>query len=172
MSALLDAGDLKVVNESQQRPMQVGATVIDSEKETSSSLFVERTNAPEGFLNCVDKSEYSGQILQAFDDAGGLRSSNLVGLDEPANMAGSPLKRHLWPESAHVVYDAIKMNRGCSAVLQKLMGKLESKMADLKKVIKEVKRPKKTGQTSSLNVKLVSVPLRRANAKVLYPLKF
>ncbi|KAK6153987.1 hypothetical protein DH2020_013626 [Rehmannia glutinosa] len=161
------------------RPVQVGATIIDSEKETSNS-FVERTNAREGFLNCVDTSEPTGKKSEACDDAGGTQPSDLVEWSEPGtdDVAGLPLKTSHFPKSALAFVDAIKKNRSCQKLIRSKMMQMEARIEELDKLMERVKIlkdfqvacKKRTGralsQKKDARVQLISVPKLRANIKV------
>ncbi|XP_011084456.1 uncharacterized protein LOC105166700 isoform X1 [Sesamum indicum] len=160
------------------RPVQVGATIIDSEKETSDS-FPERTNAREGFLNCVDKNEPTGQKSEACDDAGRLHSDllewNGPGIDD---VVGLPLKSSHFPKSAVAFVDAIKKNRSCQKLIRNKMMQMEARIEELKKLMELVKIlrdfqvacKKRTGralsQKKDARVQLISVPKLRANTKL------
>ncbi|KAI3463736.1 hypothetical protein Pfo_020399 [Paulownia fortunei] len=160
------------------RPVQVGATITDSEKGTSNS-FVERTNAQEGFLNCVDTSEPTGKKSDASDDAGGRQPSDLVewngsGADD---VAGLPLKTSHFPKSALAFVDAIKKNRTCQKLIRSKMVQMEARIEELKKLMERVKIlkdfhvacKKRTGralsQKKDARVQLISLPKLRANMK-------
>ncbi|KAL3818630.1 hypothetical protein ACJIZ3_004535 [Penstemon smallii] len=165
-------------NDFLDRYVQVGATAIDSDKETSKSLFVERTNAREGFLNCVDKSGPIGQNLQASDDIGGRQ--NVVEWDRPEgdDVAGLPLKSSHFPKSAHAFVDAIKKNRSCQKLIRSKMMQMEARIEELKKLMERVKIlkdfhvacRKRTGRALSqkrdARVQLISVPKQRTNSKL------
>ncbi|KAH6795019.1 hypothetical protein C2S52_005496 [Perilla frutescens var. hirtella] len=158
------------------RPEQVGATIIDSEKETSNS-FVERTNAREGFLNCVDTSEPNGNEIEACDHVGG--SSDLVEWNGPGadDVTGLPLKTSNFPNSALAFVDAIKKNRSCQKLIRSKMMQMEARMEELGKLIERVRIlkdfqvvcKKRTGRALSQKkdprVQLISVPKLRANMK-------
>ncbi|KAL0429528.1 UNVERIFIED_CONTAM: hypothetical protein Sradi_0578800 [Sesamum radiatum] len=160
------------------RPAQVGATIIDSEKETSDS-FPERTNAREGFLNCVDKNEPTDQKSEACDDAGRL-PSDLVEWNGPAvdDVVGLPLKSYHFPKSAAAFVDAIKKNRSCQKLIRSKMMQMEARIEELKKLMELVKIlrdfqvacKKRTGRALSqkrdARVQLISVPKLRANMKL------
>ncbi|KAL0425344.1 UNVERIFIED_CONTAM: Myb-like protein L [Sesamum radiatum] len=161
-----------------RRPVQVGATIIDSEKETSDS-FPERTNAREGFLNCVDKNEPTGQKSEACDDAGRL-PSDLVEWSRPGvdDVVGLPLKSSHFPKSAVTFVDAIKKNRSCQKLIRSKMMQMEARIEELKKLMELVKIlrdfqvacKKRTGralsQKKDARVQLISVPKLRANMKL------
>lgn len=165
------------------RPVQVGATIIDSEKETSNS-FVERTNAREGFLNCVDTSEPTGKKSKACDDAGGRQPSDLVEWNGPGadDVAGLPLKTCHFPKSAVAFVEAIKKNRSCQKLIRSKMMHMEARIEELNKLIERVKIlkdfqvacKKRTGralsQKKDARVQLISLPKLRGNMKVLNPL--
>lgn len=160
------------------RHEQVGATIIDSEKETSNS-FVERTNAREGFLNCVDTSEPTKK-LEACDHAGG--SSDVVECYGPGadNVVGLPLITSHFPNSALAFVDAIKKNRSCQKLLRGKMMQMEARMEELGKLIERVRIlkdfqvacKKRTGRALSQKkdprVQLISVPKLRGKMKVCY----
>ncbi|KAL1554764.1 hypothetical protein AAHA92_15288 [Salvia divinorum] len=158
------------------RHEQVGATIIDSEKETSNS-FVERTNAREGFLNCVDTSQPTGKNVEACDNAGG--SSDLAEWDETGvdDEAGLPLKTSQFPNSALAFVDAIKKNRLCQKLIRSKMMQVEARMEELGKLIEgvrilkdfQVDSKKRIGRSFSQKkdprVQLISVPKLKANMK-------
>ncbi|XP_051119227.1 uncharacterized protein LOC127243311 isoform X2 [Andrographis paniculata] len=159
-------------------PVQVGATIISSEKE-STNRFVERTNAREGFLNCVDASEPPVQSSKACDDAGGRQTSDFVECNGPVtdDLANLPIQTSHFPDSALVFIDAIKKNRSCQKLLRSKMLQLEARAEELKKLINRVKILKdfqlackrKTGRALSQKkdprVQLISVPKLRATKK-------
>ncbi|KAG6411125.1 hypothetical protein SASPL_129199 [Salvia splendens] len=155
---------------------QVGATIIDSEKETSNS-FVERTNAREGFLNCVDTSEPTGKNVEACDNAGGssdLAEWNETGVDDEAEL---PLRTSQFPNSALAFVDAIKKNRLCQKLIRSKMMQVEARMEELDKLIEgvrilknfQVDSKKRIGRSFSQKkdprVRLISVPKLKANLK-------
>lgn len=158
----------------------MGATIIDSEKETSNS-FVDRTNAREGFLNCVDTSGPTGEKVETCDHAGG--SSKLVEWNGsgPNDVAALPLKTSHFPNSALAFVDAIKKNRSCQKLIRSKMMHMEARMEELGKLIDRVRVlkdfqvacKKRTGRALSQKkdprVQLISVPKLRANMKV-FPL--
>ncbi|GFP86225.1 myb-like protein l [Phtheirospermum japonicum] len=160
-------------------PVQVGSNIIDSEKETSNS-FVERTNAREGFLNCVDTSEPIGKEAEACDDAGGTKPSDLAELNGPGtdDVTGLPLKSSQFPKSALAFVDAIKQNRSFQKVIRSKMTQMEARMEELKKLTERVKIlkdfqvacKKRTGralsQKKDARVQLISLPKLRANTKL------
>ncbi|XP_075503533.1 uncharacterized protein LOC142540937 isoform X2 [Primulina tabacum] len=159
------------------RPVQVG--IIDSEKESSNSLFGDRTNAREGFLNCVDSSEPTTQKPVACDDDSGIQSFDLVEMGGPGSdaAAGFEHKRSNFPKSALAFIDAIKKNRSYQKLIRCKMMQIEARMEELKKLIERVKIlkdfrvacKKRTGRALSrkkdARVQLISVPKLRANSK-------
>ncbi|KAK6127648.1 hypothetical protein DH2020_038627 [Rehmannia glutinosa] len=178
-AAYNDGSKMDNMDDFLHRPVQVGATIIDSEKETSNS-FVERTNAREGFLNCVDTSEPTGKKSEACDDAGGTQPSDLVEWSEPGtdDVAGLPLKTSHFPKSALAFVDAIKKNRSCQKLIRSKMMQMEARIEELDKLMERVKIlkdfqvacKKRTGralsQKKDARVQLISVPKLRANIKV------
>ncbi|KAG8388014.1 hypothetical protein BUALT_Bualt02G0081200 [Buddleja alternifolia] len=177
-SAYSDGGFKDNKEDFLHRPLQVGATTIDSGKETSNS-FIERTNAREGFLNCVDTSEPTGQKSEACNDAGRRQPSDLVEWDELGadDVAGLPLKGSHFPKSALAFVDAIKKNRSCQKLIRSKMMQMEARIEELKKMMDRVKIlkdfhvacKKRTGralsQKKDARVHLISVPRLRANTK-------
>ncbi|XP_057770505.1 uncharacterized protein LOC130990303 isoform X2 [Salvia miltiorrhiza] len=158
------------------RPEQVGATIIDSEKETSNS-FVERTNAREGFLNCVDTSEPTGKKVEVCDNAGGSSDTvewNELGVDDVAEL---PLRTSHFPNSALAFVDAIKKNRSCQKLIRSKMMQMEARMEELGKLIERVRilkdfqvdckkrRGRALSQKKDHRVQLISVPKLKANMK-------
>ncbi|KAK6127651.1 hypothetical protein DH2020_038601 [Rehmannia glutinosa] len=180
-AAYNDGSKIDNVDDFLHRPVQVGATIIDSEKETSNS-FVERTNVREGFLNCVDTSEPTGKKSEACDDAGGTQPSDLVEWSEPGtdDVAGLPLKTSHFPKSALAFVDAIKKNRSCQKLIRSKMMQMEARIEELDKLMERVKIlkdfqvacKKRTGralsQKKDARVQLISVPKLRANIKDEY----
>ncbi|KAL2478914.1 uncharacterized protein Fot_47928 [Forsythia ovata] len=162
-------------------PEQVGASVIDSEKETSNNLIVERTNAHEGFSNCVDTKEAGAQLPEACDDEGvvGARPSNLIEWDGPRgdDVAGLPVRNSDFPSSALAFVDAIKKNRSCQKLMRSKLGEIEARIEEIKRLKDRVKILKdfqvacrmRTGrafsQKKDARVQLISVPKLKANAK-------
>lgn len=156
------------------RPVQVGATIIDSEKETSNN-FVERTNAREGFLDYVDNNE-PGTTSEACDDAGGRHPPG----DDV--MAGLPRQTSHFPESALAFIDAIKKNRSCQKLIRSKMMQMEARIEELNKLVGRVKILKdfqasckrRTGralsQKKDARVQLISLPKQRATSKVFFVL--
>lgn len=160
------------------RPVLVGATIIDSEKETSNN-FVERTNAREEFLNCVDNNEPE-TTSEACDDAGGSHPCDSVKWDRTGDdiMAGLPLKTSQFPKLALAFVDAIKKNRSCQKLIRSKMMQLEARIEELNKLVGRVKILKdfqaackrRTGralsQKKDARVQLISLPKLRATMKV------
>ncbi|KAL8056673.1 hypothetical protein ABFX02_04G134400 [Erythranthe guttata] len=150
------------------RTVQVGDTIIDSEKETSNS-FVERTNAREGFLNCVDTKDPTQKESEASHDAHTRQPSD--------DVAKSPLKNSDFPKSALAFVDAIKKNRSCQKLIRTKMMQMESRIEELNKLKERVKIlkdfqvacKKRTGRSLSqkkdARVQLISLPKLRANMK-------
>lgn len=163
-------------------PEQVGATVVDWEKETSNNFIVKRTNAQEGFSNCVDTKEAAAQLTEACDDESvvGERPSNLFEWDGPRtnDVAGLPVRNSDFPSSALAFVDAIKKNRSCQKLMRSKLGEIEARIEEIKrlkdrvKILKDfqVACRKRTGrafsQKKDARVELISVPKLRANAKV------
>ncbi|KAL3640739.1 hypothetical protein CASFOL_015707 [Castilleja foliolosa] len=162
------------------RPVQVGCNIIDSEKETSNS-FVEKTNAGEGFPNCVDTNRPIGKEAEACDDAGGTKTtSDFVECNGPGtdDMAGLSLKSSQFPKSALAFVDAIKQNRSFQKVIRRKMTQMEARMEELKKLTERVKTLKdfqigckiRTGralsQKKDARVQLISLPKLKANTKL------
>lgn len=163
-------------------PEQVGATVVDWEKETSNNFIVKRTNAQEGFSNCVDTKEAAAQLTEACDDESvvGERPSNLFEWDGPRtnDVAGLPVRNSDFPSSALAFVDAIKKNRSCQKLMRSKLGEIEARIEEIKrlkdrvKILKDfqVACRKRTGrafsQKKDARVQLISVPKLRANAKV------
>ncbi|KAL6518141.1 hypothetical protein OROMI_033842 [Orobanche minor] len=153
------------------RPVQVGSTNIDSEQETSNS-FVERTNAREGFLNCVDTSEPTGEKAEACDKVGGTQPSGLV------EWNGLPLRSSHFPKSALAFVDALKKNRSCQKLIRSKMIQVEARLEELNKLMEHVKMlkdfqvacRKRTGralsQKKDASVQLISLPKQKANMKL------
>ena len=178
---LFDAGSLKDnFEEFSHTHEQVGATIIDSEKETSNS-FVERTNAREGFLNCVDTSEPTGKNVEACDNTGGssdIAEWNETGVDDEAEL---PLRTSQFPNSALAFVAAIKKNRLCQKLIRSKMMQVEARMEELDKLIEgvrilkdfQVDSKRRIGRSFSQKkdprVRLISVPKLKANMKVFYP---
>ncbi|KAK4414211.1 Myb-like protein L [Sesamum alatum] len=177
-AAFSDGGLKDNLEDFVHRPVQVGATIIDSEKETSDS-FTERTNAREGFLNCVDRSEPTGQKSEACDDTGRLPSDLVewkgTGVED---VVGLPLNSSHFPKSAVAFVDAIKKNRSCQKLIRSKMMQMEARIEELKKLMELVKIlrdfqvacKKRTGralsQKKDARVQLISVPKLRANTKL------
>ncbi|KAL9170279.1 hypothetical protein ABFS82_04G134600 [Erythranthe guttata] len=150
------------------RTVQVGDTIIDSEKESSNS-FVERTNAREGFLNCVDTKDPTEKESEASHDAHTRQPSD--------DVAKSPLKNSDFPKSALAFVDAIKKNRSCQKLIRTKMMQMESRIEELNKMKERVKIlkdfqvacKKRTGRSLSqkkdARVQLISLPKLRANMK-------
>ncbi|PIN22504.1 hypothetical protein CDL12_04778 [Handroanthus impetiginosus] len=178
-AAYNDGGLKDNMEEDLHRPVQVGGTIIDSEKETSNS-FIDRTNAREGFLNCVDTSERTGKKSEACDSAGGTRHSDLAVWNEPGgddDVAGLPVESSHFPKSALAFVDAIKKNRSCQKFIRSKMMQMEARIEELNQLKERVKIlkdfqvacKKRTGralsQKKDARVQLISVPKRRANVK-------
>ncbi|XP_073136972.1 uncharacterized protein [Henckelia pumila] len=176
-AAYSDGGLKDNIEDALHRPVQVG--IIDSEKESSNSLFGDRTNAREGFLNCVDSSEPTTQKPVACDDDSGIQSFDLVewGGPGPDAATGFQLKNSNFPKSALTFVDAIKKNRSCQKLIRSKMIQIEARMEELKKLTERVKIlkdfhvacKKRTGRALSrkkdARVQLISLPKLRANSK-------
>lgn len=163
-----------------RRPEQVGTTIIHSEKETSNS-FLDRTNAREGFLNCVDTNDPTREKVETCDHAVAssmMVESNGSGANDVATL---PFKTSHFPNSALAFLDAIKKNRSCQKLIRSKMMHVESRMEELGKLIDRVRIlkdfqvacKKRTGRALSQKkdprVQLISVPKLRANMKVIPP---
>lgn len=136
-------------------------------------MFVESSNAWEGFPNCVDNSSSDNQNVEA-------QHTNLIewhktGVDDTAIV---PVKESSFPRSAQAFVDAIKKNRSCQKLLRSKLMHIEARMEEIKKlkdlvkILKgfQVSCRKRTGralsQKKDARVQLISVPKIRGNAKV------
>ncbi|KAK4735880.1 hypothetical protein R3W88_010141 [Solanum pinnatisectum] len=153
---------------------QVGVTNISSEKETSNNLFVERTNAEEGFPACVDR------IIQISEGRSNdvANSQNLTeGHDSGAETTAASVNSSCLPKSAHAFLDAIRKNRSCQKVMRDKMMQTEARLEELKKLTERVKILKSfqltckkrmgraLSQKRDARVQLISLPKQRFSAK-------
>ncbi|KAM3268765.1 hypothetical protein P3S67_030729 [Capsicum chacoense] len=154
---------------------QVGVTNITSEKETSNNLFVETTNAEEGFPACVDRTIQISE--ECSNDVA--RSKNLTdGHDSGAETTAISVNSSRFPKSAHAFVDAIKKNRACQKLIREKMMQTEARLEELKKLKERVKIlksfqltcKKKMGRALSqkrdARVQLISLPKQRFSAKL------
>lgn len=160
---------------------QVGVTNIASEKETSNNLFVESSNAWEGFPNCVDKNSSDSQNSEACSKIiAQAQHSNLIkwqntGAEDTSIL---PVKESGFPNSAQAFINAIKKNRSFQKLLRAKLMHIEARVEEIRKLKDRVKIlkdfqagcRKRTGralsQKKDARVQLISLPKIRANAKV------
>ncbi|TMW99976.1 hypothetical protein EJD97_001594 [Solanum chilense] len=153
---------------------QVGLTNISSEKETSNNLFVERTNAEEGFPACVDRT------IQIFEGCSNdvASSQNLTeGHNFDAETTEASVNSFCLPKSAHAFLDAIRKNRSCQKVMRDKMMQTEARLEELKKLSERVKILKSfqltckkrmgraLSQKRDARVQLISLPKQRFSSK-------
>ncbi|KAK4362027.1 hypothetical protein RND71_017268 [Anisodus tanguticus] len=146
---------------------QVGVTYITSEKETSNNLFVERTNAEEGFPACVDETI---QIPEGC-------TNDIEWHDSGAETTIVSVNPVRFPKSAQAFVDAIKKNRSCQKIIRDKMMQVEARLEELKKLKERVKilkgfqlaTKKRMGRALSqkrdAHVQLISLPKQRFSAK-------
>ena len=163
-------------------PEQVGATNIASGKESSNTLFVERTNIGEGFPDCVDASIATTHESESIIDSGpethpsGLIQRHGSGTENVA--ISSPIRDSGFPKYAQELLDAIKKNRSCQKFLRNKLMQIESRIEENKKLRERVKilkdfqvtYRKRMGRALSqkrdARVQLIYTSKLRSNAKV------
>ncbi|XP_017235844.1 uncharacterized protein LOC108209447 isoform X2 [Daucus carota subsp. sativus] len=157
---------------------QVGASIIDSEKETSNNLF-SRTNIAKEFPDSVDScitgnfSEppteiaHENQVSDKFD--------NHLSCDD--NIALTPVEDSAFPKSAQAFLDAIKKNRSCQKYLRSKLIQIESRIEENTKLRNSIKALKgfqfccrrRTGlelsQKKDARLQLIQVPKLRVDSK-------
>lgn len=154
---------------------QVGLTNISSEKETSNNLFVERTNAEEGFPACVDRTI---QISEGCSNDVASSQNLIEGHNFDAETTEASLNSFCLPKSAHAFLDAIRKNRSCQKVMRDKMMQTEARLEELKKLTERVKILKSfqltckkrmgraLSQKRDARVQLISLPKQRFSSKV------
>lgn len=167
-----------------QKP-QVGASIIDSEKETSNNLY-SRTNIAKEFPDSVDAC-ITGNISEPPTEIyHGNQVSDLFNghMSCDDNIASSPSEDSAFPKSAQAFLDAIKKNRSCQKYLRSKLMQIESRIEENAKLRNSIKALKgfqfccrrRTGlelsQKKDARLQLIQVPKLRVDAKVCILLLF
>ncbi|XP_074357243.1 uncharacterized protein LOC141696975 isoform X1 [Apium graveolens] len=160
-----------------QKP-QVGASNIDSEKETSNNLY-RRTNIAKEFPDSVD-AYITGNISEPPTE---INHENQVSdlfnghMSCDDNIAALPAEDSAFPKSAQAFLDAIKKNRTCQKYLRSKLMQIESRIEENTKLRNNIKALKgfqfccrrRTGlelsQKKDARLQLIQVPKLRVDAK-------
>ncbi|KAG2667556.1 hypothetical protein I3760_15G121600 [Carya illinoinensis] len=119
-----------------KKPEQVHASSLSLEKETTDNLFVNRTDACEGFTDADDFCN-----SRSLDDNEGVQRSGLIESHQSraCNSPMLPLKKSCFPKSALLLLDAIKKNRSSQRFLRSKLIQLEARIEENKRLKERVK---------------------------------
>jgi len=119
-----------------KKPEQVHASRLSLEKETSSTLFVNRANSCEGFTDAEDFCN-----TRSLGDNGGIQPSGFFESHQSDSCKSSmlPHKKSCFPKSALLLLDAIKKNRSSQKFFRSKLIQLEARIEENKKLKEHAK---------------------------------
>lgn len=118
-----------------KKPEQVHASSLSLEKETTNTLFVNRTNSCEGFTDSEDFSN-----TRSYADNMAIQPSGPVeSHQKDACKLSMPLKKSCFPKAALLLIDGIKKNRASQKFLRNKLIQLEARIEENKKLKERVK---------------------------------
>ncbi|KAK9279003.1 hypothetical protein L1049_028585 [Liquidambar formosana] len=124
-----------------QKPEQVRASSITSEKETSIDLFENRTNACEGFPDSEGVCDTTLNLDSLYDIVPGIQPSGFIEWHQSdvQKLSTLPLNYSSFPKSAQAFIDAIKKNRSCQKFLRNKLIQIEARIEENRKLKERVK---------------------------------